>query len=92
MRDAGAHYAGFVDQDGTARVVEGARSAPELWCVDAGRPVLLRVEPGAPNAGLGTQTKACRPFGVLVHIPVDRPALLQKFGVSDPVVPFLRAP
>jgi hypothetical protein len=54
--------------------------------------MLLRVEPGAPNAGLGIQTKACQPFSVLVHIPVDRPALLQKFGVSDPVVPFLRAP
>jgi hypothetical protein len=92
VRDAGTVFAGFVDQDGTARITSGARSATELWCVDTGYPVLLRVDAGAPNSGLGTQTKACRPYSVLVSIPLDRAALLQRFGISDPVIPFLQTP
>jgi hypothetical protein len=88
VRDAGAAYAGFVDAEGAAHVLPAARGASELWCVGPDLPVLLRVESGGPNAGLGTQTRACRPFSPLFHIPLDRAALLRKYGVADPRHPF----
>jgi hypothetical protein len=92
VRDAGVVFAGYVDKDGGAHLLQNARSATELWSLGAERPVLLRVEPGAANAGLGAQTRACQPFSPLIQIPLDRVALIRKYRAANPSVPFLQEP
>jgi len=92
VRDAGVRFAGYVDGDGHARVLQGARAAAELWSFGGKAPLLLQVRAGQPNAGLGEQAKACVRFSPLFYVPLDRAALLQKMKIADAAVPFLKAP
>jgi hypothetical protein len=92
LRDADVVFAGYVDKDGAAHLLQKARSATELWGLGGARPVLLRVDPGAPNAGLGAQTKKCQPFSPLIQISLDRAALVRKYKATDPFIPFLQEP
>jgi hypothetical protein len=92
LRDAGVIFAGYVDKDGGAHLLQKARSATELWGMGAERLVPLRVEAGTSNAGLGAQTRACQPFSPLIHIPLDRGALIRKYNAADPAIPFLQEP
>lgn len=94
VRDAGIKFAGYVDREGKAHVVSEATSAGELWYpgVSGKEMTLLKVTPGAPNFGLGEQTKACPPQVPLIFIPLDRAALLKQGTVRSESIPFLQAP
>ena len=92
VRNAGVLYAGFVDADGTARILQSARAATEMWNFGAGQSTLLHVNAGTPNAGLGDQTKSCQPYSPLFHVPLDRATLLQQRKLTDATIPFLKAP
>jgi hypothetical protein len=90
VREAGAIFAGYVDDDHNARILSEARSSPELWCLGEEGPILLRITPGAANSGLGAQTKSCRPFSPLFRIPLDRVDLVQRMRIQDDTIPFLK--
>jgi hypothetical protein len=92
LRDAGVVFAGYVDSEGGAHLLQKARSAPELWALGAEHLVRLRVDAGAANSGLGAQTRTCLPFSPLIQVPLDRVALLRKYRAADPSVPFLQEP
>lgn len=89
LRDAGVHYAGFVDAGEAAHITDAARSATELWCALPDKMLLLKVEPGAPNAGLGAQLKECPAYAPLFHVPVGRESLLRLLNGVHDNVPFL---
>lgn len=90
VRDVGVHYAGFVDAGGRAHVIAEARPATELWCATPEKMILLKVETGAPNSGLGTQVKNCPVYAPLFHIPADRAALLRPLSGAYDSAPFLK--